>query len=65
MSCSFPCKLFFSGVRVELAGVSISTDGRRNASATFFQKKEATSLNSVVNKKYIIKSERKCNYDVL
>ena len=39
------------------AGVSISTDGRQNASATFFQKKEATGLNNVVNKKYVIKSE--------
>ena len=46
--------------------VSISTDGQRNASATllievgyFFQKEEATSLNNIVNRKYIIKSECK------
>ena len=39
------------------SGVSISTDGRRNTSATFFHKEKVTSLNNVVNKNFIVKCE--------
>ena len=41
------------------AGVSISTDGRRNASATLLVEVDYffSSLNNIVNKKYILKSE--------
>ena len=57
-------KLSFLIAPLRSSGVSISTDGRRNTSATFLQKEEATSLNNVVNKKYIKKSEWKRNYDL-
>ena len=36
----------------------------RDRSATFFYNEVATSLNNIVNQKYIIKSEWKHNYDV-
>ena len=36
----------------------------RGKSATFFYKEVATTLNNIVNQKYIIKSEWKRNYDV-
>ena len=50
---------------ITFSGVSISTDGRQIASATllievgyfFSRTEEATSLNNVVSKKYIIKYE--------
>ena len=57
-------KVFLRSV-YNFSGVSISTDGRRNASAyfahrsrlLFFHKEKVTSLTNVVNKIYIVKSK--------